>query len=118
MLPSKHISSIIIIVVLYVSPFPSARHILNIFLDCIEDMVRRFEPGHGSKLANFADGGRMVISCSDGEIGVVLVATATSEILCCEEFKNLKEGRNKPAYSISHDGKRVRDEQLHILAFG
>ena len=71
-------------------------------------MIRRFEPGHGSKLANFADDGEIVISCSDGEIGVVLVKTTTSEIVCTEEFKNRKEGRNKPAYTISRDGQRVR----------
>eukprot|EP00798_Chlamydomonas_sp_ICE-L_P019005 gene19005-25590_t len=70
-------------------------------------MVRRFEPGQASKLANFAMGGAAVISCSDGDLGVVLLETDTGLMLGNEEFEELSEGRSKPAYTISSDGSKV-----------
>eukprot|EP00798_Chlamydomonas_sp_ICE-L_P018923 gene18923-25486_t len=64
--------------------------------------------GEASRVANFADGGNVVVSCSHENLGVVLLDTLTASIIASEDFDCIIEGRNKPNYAISNDGKRVR----------
>lgn len=47
------------------------------------------------------------MSCSDYECGIALFDTSSGEMLHCEMFELLQEGRNKADYVVSPDGKWV-----------
>lgn len=47
------------------------------------------------------------MSCSDYECGVALFDTSSGEMLHCEMFELLQEGRNKADYVVSPDGRWV-----------